>query len=178
MAPTLFNLYASVVTEKWTEAVQGTEEAGIELHYMLDQQLFRRSTRGTSKGRELKGEFADDLVLVASSREAAEAAGRAYVDVTKALGLTVNLSIMVVGHGVTEEDKLPLPLEDTGAVEWVGFCGCTGWLITHRVGQENSKCIQSLWGIETSCLQGQTPDSSHQETHIQCLRALSAAVRQ
>ena len=122
MAPTLFNLYASVVAEKWTEAVQGIEEAGIELHYKLDQQLFRRSTRGASKVRALKGEFADDVVLVASSREAAEAAGRAYMDVTKAFGLTVNLSktkFMVVGHGVTEEDKLPLPLEDDGAVEWV-----------------------------------------------------------
>ena len=71
MAPTLFNLYASVVAEKWTEAVQGIEEAGIELHYKLDQQLFRRSTRGASKVRALKGEFADNVVLVASSRESA-----------------------------------------------------------------------------------------------------------
>ena len=67
MAPTLFNLYASVVAERWTEAVQGIEEAGIELHYKLDQQLFRRSTRGASKVRALKGEFADNVVLVASS---------------------------------------------------------------------------------------------------------------
>ena len=103
--PPLFDLYASVVAEKWTEAVQGIEEAGIELHYKLDQQLFRRSTRGASKVRALKGEFAADVVLVASSREVVEAAGRAYVAVTKALGLTVNLSkikFMVVGHGVTE----------------------------------------------------------------------------
>ena len=55
------------------------------------------------------------------------------------------------------------------------FCGCTGWLITHRDEKENSECIQS---IETSCLQGQTPGSSHQETHIQCLCALSVAVWQ
>ena len=41
MAPTLFNLYAGVVAEKWTEAVQ---DVGVELPYMLDQQLFRRST--------------------------------------------------------------------------------------------------------------------------------------
>lgn len=44
------------------------------------------------------------------------------MDVTKALGLTVTLpktKFMVVRHGVTEEDKLPLPLEDNSAVEWV-----------------------------------------------------------
>ena len=64
----LFNLYASVVAEKWREAVQGIEESGIELHYKLDQQLFRRSTIGAIKVRALKGEFADDVVLVASSR--------------------------------------------------------------------------------------------------------------
>ena len=62
------------MAEKWTEAVQGIEETGIELHYKLDQQLFRRYTRGASKVRALKGEFADDVVLVASSREAAEGA--------------------------------------------------------------------------------------------------------
>ena len=111
-----------MVAEKWIEAVQGLKEAGVEMHYKLDQQLFRRSTRGASKVRVHKGEYADDVVLVASSREAAEAAGRAYVDVTKALGLTVNLSktkFMVVRCGVTEEDKLPPPLEDDGDVEWV-----------------------------------------------------------
>ena len=37
-----------------------------------------------------KGEFADDVVLVASTREAAQAVGRAYIEVTRALGLTVS----------------------------------------------------------------------------------------
>ena len=55
------------------------------------------------------------------------------------------------------------------------FCGCTGWPITHRDEKENSECIQS---IKTSCLQGQTPGSSHQETHIQYLCALSVALQQ
>ena len=79
---------------------------------------------------------------------------------------------------MTEEDEFPLPLEDEGAVEWVSEFPYLGSLvaqdamITHRGGQENRECIQSLWGIETGCLQGQTPNSSHQETHIQCLRAL------
>ena len=45
MAPTLFNLYADVVAERWTETVQGMEKVGVELHYRTDQQLFRRSTK-------------------------------------------------------------------------------------------------------------------------------------
>ena len=122
MAPTLFNLYASVVAEKWAEAVEDVEDVGVDLLYKLDQQLFRRCTRGASEVMVTKGEFADDVVLVASTREAAEAVGRAYVAVTGALGLTVSFpktKFMVVGCGVTEEDRLPLPLEDSGMVECV-----------------------------------------------------------
>ena len=79
-----------------------------------------------------KGEYADDVVLVASSRTAAEATGRAYVDVTRAFGLTVSLpktKFMVVGHGVTDEDKLPLALEDEGIIEWVSEFPYLGSLI-------------------------------------------------
>ena len=76
MAPTLCNLYASVVPEKWTEAVQDVEGVEVKLLYRLDQQLFRRSTRGASEMSVDKGGFADDVVLVASTRKAAEAAGR------------------------------------------------------------------------------------------------------
>ena len=54
-----------------------------------------------SKVTALTGEFMDTVMLVASSREVAEAAGRAYVDVTKVIGMIVNLSktkFMVVEH--------------------------------------------------------------------------------
>ena len=80
-APTLFNLYAEVVAENWTEAVQNVKGMGVELLYKLDQQLFRRSTRGASELTVDKGEFADDVVLVVSIREAAKVVERAYVGV-------------------------------------------------------------------------------------------------
>ena len=75
--------HAEVVAEKWTEAVQRVEGVGVELLYKLDQELFRRSTRGISEMTVDKGEFTDDVVLVASTREAAEAVGKAYVGVTR-----------------------------------------------------------------------------------------------
>ena len=40
MAPILFNLYAGVVAERWTEAVHDVEDVGVELLYKLDQQRF------------------------------------------------------------------------------------------------------------------------------------------
>ena len=105
----------------------------MKLLYKLDQQLFRRSTRYASEVTVDKGEFADDVVLVASTREAAEAVGRAYVGVTRMLGLTVSLpktKFMVVGCGVTDEDRRPLPLKDDGTVECVGQFPYLGSLIT------------------------------------------------
>ena len=62
MAPTLFNLHAGVVAEKWREAVQDVEGVVVDLLYKLNQQLFRRSIRGTSGMTVDKGEFADDVV--------------------------------------------------------------------------------------------------------------------
>ena len=73
------------------------------------------------------------MVLVASTREAPEAVGRAYVGVTRMLGLTVSLpktKFMVVGCGVTDEDRRPLPLKDDGTVECVGQFPYLGSLIT------------------------------------------------
>ena len=54
-------------------------------------------------------------------RQAASAAIRAYADVVKTFGLTVSVpktKFMVVGSGVSEEEKLPLALDD-GLTEWV-----------------------------------------------------------
>ena len=141
MAPTLFNLYASVVPEKWREAVQDVEGEGVELLYKLDQQLFRRSIRGASEMKVDKAEFADDVVLVASTNEAAEVVGRAYVRVTRMMGLTVSLpktKFMVVGCGVTDYDRLPLALEDGGTVECVSQFPYLGSLIA-KSGQSHEE---------------------------------------
>ena len=88
-----------MVAEKWTEAVQDVDDEGVELFHKLDQQLFRRSTRGASEVTVDKGEFADDVVLVGSTREAAQAVGTAYVGVTRGLGLTVSLTKTKLHNG-------------------------------------------------------------------------------
>ena len=48
--------------------MQNVDDVGVELLYKLDQQLFRKSTRGASEVTVNKGEFADDVVLVASTK--------------------------------------------------------------------------------------------------------------
>ena len=59
MAPTLFNLYACEVTEKWLEKVKNVERAGTHTLYRLDKQLFRRSTKGACMECFRECQFAD-----------------------------------------------------------------------------------------------------------------------
>ena len=152
MASTVFNLYASVVAEKWTEAVQDVEGVRAKLLYKLDQQLFRKSTRGASEISVDKGEFHDDVALVASTRKAAEAAGSAYVRVTRMLGLTVSLAktkFMVAGCGVTDEDRLPLPLEDGGTGEGLSQFPYLGSLIAGS-GQSHEDVHRKIANVSKS----------------------------
>ena len=156
MAPSLFNLYACAVAERWTERVKDVEEVGTEILYKLDQHLFRRSTRKASEACLLKGEFADDVVLMACSRDAAAAALRAYVDVARDFGITVSVpktKFTVVGCAVTEEEKAPIAV-DNGLIEWVSEFPYLGSLIavSGRMDVEiekrlasSSKAFGALW---------------------------------
>ncbi len=81
MVPSLFILYACAMAEIWMERVKDVDDAGIKILYKLDQHLFCRSTQ---KAREIclrKGEFADDVVLMPQSKEAAAATLRVYMKV-------------------------------------------------------------------------------------------------
>ena len=129
MALTLFKVYVCVVGEKWT--VAGKDEAGVggKLLNKLAQQLFKRSTRGDSETSRDKREFDNYVVLVVSTSEVAEAAGRLYVRVSRMLGLTVNLpktKFMVIACGVTDNDTLLMQVErwwQSGMRESVSLLG-------------------------------------------------------
>ena len=69
MAPTPLNLYACVVMERWLES-----EGDRRSWYMCVVQLFSRSTREASSNSITECWFADDVILLASTREAAEVA--------------------------------------------------------------------------------------------------------
>ena len=43
LAPTLFNLYACLVVERWSEKVKDEEDVGMYVNYKMDRELFRRS---------------------------------------------------------------------------------------------------------------------------------------
>ena len=112
----------------------------------MDQQLFRRSTSNACDVRIHKEEFADDVVLLASTREAAGIAVRVYMEVDKSFGLTLSFKktkFMVVGCGVDEGDT-PLDLPG-GSIDWVSEFPYLGSLIAEsgRAHEEVDRRIAS-----------------------------------
>ena len=95
-----------------------------------------------------KGEFADDVALLASTREAAGIAVRVYMEVDKSFGLTLSFEktkFMVVGYGVDEGDTLPLDLPG-GSIDWVSefpYLGSLGIAESGRAHEEVDRRIAS-----------------------------------
>ena len=103
----------------------------------MDQQLIRRSTRNACDVRIHKEEFADDVALLASTREAPGIAVRVYMEVDKSFGLTLSFEktkFMVVGYGVDEGDMLPLDLPG-GSIDCVSEFPYLGFLIAESDGR-------------------------------------------
>ena len=111
MAPTLFNMYACVVLERWIEKVEGVEGIGTRILYKLDQLLFRRNTTGACQGRLTECQFAADIALLASTCKAAEEACRIYQSTATDFGLTMSVQktkFMVTGYDVSEDEKMAI----------------------------------------------------------------------
>ena len=88
IAPTLFNLYSCVVTERWLSRIGNAEGVGTMLLYKMDRQLFCRSTSGAEGFDIDECQFADDVALLATSRAGAEEAIGAYNSTAADLGLS------------------------------------------------------------------------------------------
>ena len=72
-----------------------------------------------------KCEFADDVALLVTTHTAAEAAISAYSSEARKFGLTVSTpktKFLVVGHGVQEEELLPMSING-GTIECVKYLG-------------------------------------------------------
>ena len=132
LAPTLFNLYASLVMERWTERVAGLEGVGTGMLCKFDGKLFRRSTKDSQQVQLNECQFADDAALLATTRSGAEQAILTYIEVAKAFGLTVSLpktKLMVTGFGIGGSDRAPIAVGDS-EVECVEQFPYLGSLVT------------------------------------------------
>ena len=69
---------------------------GMPISFRCDQRIFRRYTRNAEARLLRECQFADDGVLLASTREAMKKAGREYQDTSTKFGLQKTIS-MVAG---------------------------------------------------------------------------------
>ena len=107
---------------EWKERMRHVDGAGMCLRYKLDGKLFRRSIRGAESVRLSECQFADDTAILASTRQGAEDAIMAYIDVADKFGLTVNLlktKLLVMGCGLTEEDMAPIVVGGDMIERWM-----------------------------------------------------------
>ena len=108
MAPTLFNLYACLVAERWKEKVKDVKGVGILLNYKLDEKLFRRYTRNAKQTSLTEGQFADDAALLATTHRGAEIAMAQFASTASDFGLNVSFvktKVMATGREIVVEDQ-------------------------------------------------------------------------
>ena len=106
--------------------------AGVYLRHKDDGKLFRRYTRNSEVTRLNECQFADDAVLLATSRVGAERALTEYIRTARDFGMTVSLEktkIMVTGREATDEDKVAFQLGGDGVVEYVNEFPYLGSLV-------------------------------------------------
>ena len=128
LAPTLFNLYACLLVERWSKRVEGEDGVGTYLRYQMDKKLFRRSTRSYGECRLNECQFADDGVLLATTRHGAEKAAQSYIETASAFGLTVSISetkLLATGHNINNNDKstIDLPQGSIDSVDEFTYLG-------------------------------------------------------
>ena len=110
IAPTLFNLYACLMVERWKEKVKELKGVGILLNYKLNEKLFRRYTRNAEKAHLTEGQFADDAALLVTTHSRAELALTEFARTASDFGLNVSFTktkVMAAGREITEEDESP-----------------------------------------------------------------------
>ena len=177
MAPVPFNLYTTLVIERWQDQMADSEEVGATVQYKQDKKLFRRYTKNANKQKISECLFADDGALLASSRSGAETAATVYQETSRKFGLTVHTTKtkhMVVGREATSSDEEPL----TSA--WRHYCigqpvplpwisGRCLWKAGCRCGQTHYTSFLGFWCSEEVGLYGQGLESSHQEGSLPSL---------
>ena len=181
MAPVLFNLYACLVFERWSSQVASMEGVGTFLLHKFDQKLFRRYTRNACESQLMDGQFADDAVLLATTRGGAEQAMMSFVRVARAFGLTVSIQktkMMVTGYDVKDEEMAPI-LVGNDLIECVESFTYLGSVVTPnaRIDAEVDRRIACASRAFGALWQAVFKDKNHhQETGVPGLRVVSTAI--
>ena len=120
LAPTLFNMYFGAVVVYWRERCP---QVGVTVKYKIARKLVgdRTAKSRLSEVRVTESQFADDVAVYATTREAFEIATTEFVSAASKFGLTVSIQKtkgLAVGRQLTPRDQAPVQLEE-GTIELV-----------------------------------------------------------
>ena len=120
LAPTLFNIYYSVVVSNWRDRCPA---AGVNVRFKHGRKLVgdRTAKSRLSLVKVTESQFADDTATYAVSRGVFEHSAREFVCSAKDWGMTVSIEKtkgMVIGRKVAERDVEPIQTE-SGSIEMV-----------------------------------------------------------
>ena len=120
LAPSLFNLYFNAMVACWRSMCP---QAGVNVRYKHGRKLVsdRTAKSRLQEVRITESQFADDVAVYATTREAFEDATSVFIRTAAEWGLTVSIEKtkgLVMGRHLQPSDKLPMQL-DGGTIELV-----------------------------------------------------------
>ena len=131
LAPTLFNIYFSAVVAYWRDR---SPQAGITVKHRHGRKLVgdRTAKSRLDEVRVFESQFADDVAVYATTREAFERATLELLHAASVWGLTISIPKtkgLIMGRHLTPTDMAPIQL-DTGCIEIVQDFTYLGSMIT------------------------------------------------
>ena len=162
IAPTLFNLYFTLVMEQWRVECS---EFGVDVLYKCERKLVGKRTRRTSHIRVTELLFADDAVAVGFNRGSMGHAAAELERIINGWGLTlsaVKTKLLVAGAPRTEEELRTLVLQGE-EIEWVGYFKYLGSVLEAKggivkdVGERIAKASRAFGALKKPVFKNSNP---------------------
>jgi len=131
LAPTLFVLFFNMVIQCWRDRCQGL---GIKLLYKCGGKLVGERTRTPLESWLTEMCFADDVAIMAPTKNSMVKATVELDRVVRACGLTISIpktKLLVAGRNITQNDLDPISIGD-GIIEIVSSFRYLGSVVEHH----------------------------------------------
>ena len=143
LAPTLFNLYFSAMVASWRSQCP---QIGVTVKYRIGRRLVgdRTAKARLQTVTVTESQFADDVAVYATTREALNQATASFVRVAADWGLTVSLvksKVLVAGNHLEPTDTMPIQL-DGGLIDVVDNFTYLGSNITEDGELQNEVAVR------------------------------------
>ena len=144
LAPTLFNIYYSVVIANWRERCPS---AGVNVKFKYGRKLVgdRTAKSRLKVVRTTESQFADDAATYATSRKTFESSATELKDTVEDWGMVVSIEKtkgMMVGSGMDEVDTMSLQMEH-GSIEMMNTFPYLGSIVA-RDGEITSEIASRI----------------------------------